>query len=68
MFEDFVQKADTASLSAIVCMIWAEHYSKETNKPDSSLKRLEEFNQQWESIQMDKGSWLTKMYPTTPKI
>ena len=68
MFEDFVQKADTSSLSAIVCMIWAEHYSKETNKPDSSLKRLEEFNQQWESIQMDKGSWLTKMYPTTPKI
>ena len=68
MFEQFVENADTQTLSPIVCMIWAEHYSKETNKPDSSVKKLEEFNQQWNSIQMDKGSWLTKMYPTTPKV
>lgn len=67
MVTDFVEKADTYTLSPIVCMIWAEHFGIEMNKPDTP-KELSKYYDRWNRIQMDKGSWLTKMYPTTPKV
>jgi len=68
MFKDFVENSDIATLAPIVCMIWAEHYGKEYNKPESTASALDEYNQRWDEIQQDKGRWLTKMYPTAPKV
>jgi len=68
MVKKFVEKADPYTLSPLVCMIWGEHFGKECNKPDSSAKKLNEFNEMWDRIQVDKGNWLAKMYPTTPKV
>ncbi len=67
MFE-FVEQADTDTLAPVVCLIWGEHFGKESNKPESSTKALEEYNTLWDNIQISKGGWLTKMYPTAPKV
>ena len=37
------------------------------NKPDTP-KELSKYYEKRNRIQMDMGSWLTKMYPTTPKV
>jgi hypothetical protein len=68
MFDKFVKNSDPETLSPLVCSIWAEHFAKESNKPETTAKALEEYNQMWDNVDMDKGSWLTKMYPTTPKV
>lgn len=68
MVMSFVENADPYSLSPLVCMIWAEHFGKEMNRPVTSAKKLNEFEELWTRMQIDKGSWLTKMYPTTPKV
>lgn len=68
MFDKFVKNSDPETLSPLVCSIWAEHFGKESNKPETTAKALEEYNQMWDNVQVDKGRWLTKMYPTTPKV
>jgi len=67
MFKRYVSSANVEQMAPIICMIWSEYYAWQRNVPMTNSKNVDEHYELRENIHREMGSWLEKMYKTTPK-